>query len=197
MKKCSKCNKLKKKTSFYKASRHALGLSAWCKTCVLNYNRKNKDRKNLRLKLWRDKNRQHVREQDRVYRANPTYKLKKRKRAKLWQKAYRKKNESFRLAQNMRSRLRNALRASNAKKKSTTVSLLGCSISEFKTYLESKFKKGMTWKNYGTKWHVDHIVPLSTVDLTKTSNLKRVCHFTNLQPLFVKDNLQKGNRYVG
>lgn len=71
---------------------------------------------------------------------------------------------------------------------------LGCSIEEFKTHLESKFQHGMTWENYGRKgWHIDHIKPLSSFDLTDGEQLKIACNYKNMQPLWWNDNLSKGS----
>ena len=70
---------------------------------------------------------------------------------------------------------------------------LGCTIPELKQYLESKFQEGMTWENWGVHgWHIDHIIPLSSFDLTCREQFLKVCHYTNLQPLWAKDNLSKG-----
>lgn len=83
---------------------------------------------------------------------------------------------------------------SNAKSGSA-VRDLGCSIANLKLYLESKFTEGMSWDNYGRSgWHIDHIVPLSHYDLTDREQLLKACHFTNLQPLWAKDNYRKGAR---
>jgi hypothetical protein len=71
------------------------------------------------------------------------------------------------------------------------VDLLGISIKEFKVYLESKFQEDMCWSNR-VLWHIDHINPLKNFDLTKISDLKKCYHYTNLQPLWCKQNLNKG-----
>lgn len=68
---------------------------------------------------------------------------------------------------------------------------LGCSIPEFKTYIENKFVDGMSWDNHG-EWHLDHIKPLASFDLTDRSQLLIACHYTNYQPLWAIDNLKKG-----
>lgn len=81
----------------------------------------------------------------------------------------------------------------NNQKTGSAVSDLGCSVSDFKQYLESKFQLGMNWENYGTfGWHIDHIKPLSSFDLTNRLQFLEACHFTNLQPLWASENRQKG-----
>lgn len=101
-------------------------------------------------------------------------------------------DERFRLARNLRKRLRAALKFNS--KTGSAVEDLGCSIDDLKIYLESKFDSEMSWKNYGPKgWHIDHIKPLSKFDLTDTKELKKACHYTNLQPMWWKENLRKSN----
>jgi hypothetical protein len=69
--------------------------------------------------------------------------------------------------------------------------------SESRDGLESKFQEGMTWDNWSrTGWHIDHILPLDNFDLADPEQLRRACHYTNLQPLWAKDNLSKGSKYV-
>lgn len=96
-----------------------------------------------------------------------------------------------RIIHNMRSRLNQFIKQKHNK----TVDLLGCSVPELKKHLESQFQPGMTWDNYGrTGWHIDHIKPLSSFDLTDLEQLTEACKYTNLQPLWAKDNIQKSNK---
>lgn len=101
----------------------------------------------------------------------------------------RKNDPIFRLRQNLRTRLKTAMH--KGCKTGSAVSDLGCSIPEFKRYLKSKFQPGMTWDDRKV-WHIDHIVPLASVDLTDREQLLKVCHYTNLQPLWAADNMSKG-----
>lgn len=74
------------------------------------------------------------------------------------------------------------------------VRLLGCSGKELKQHLESKFQPGMTWNNYGSDWHIDHIYPLSKA--RKEGTIEKACHYSNLQPLWAVDNLSKKDKYT-
>jgi len=95
----------------------------------------------------------------------------------------------YRLKVVLRKRLWHALKKNQ--KTGSAVEDLGCTIEEFKIYLESKFQSGMSWTNMG-KWHIDHIKPLDAFDLTDLVQLRQACHFTNLQPMWAVDNLKKG-----
>lgn len=100
-------------------------------------------------------------------------------------------DSSFKISCNIRSRISKAVK--NNYKSGSAVKDLGCSIDELKKYLEDQFQPGMTWDNYGHKgWHIDHIKPLSSFNLTNKKEFKKACHYSNLQPLWAKDNLIKG-----
>ncbi len=95
----------------------------------------------------------------------------------------------------LRAQLRAALKRTKGRKTDSVLKLLGCTLDELRTHLESNFTHGMTWLNYG-KWHIDHRVALATIDPVK--NLKgwnKLWHWTNLQPLWAIDNIKKGWRY--
>ena len=82
-------------------------------------------------------------------------------------------------------------------KTTTTQKLLGASFEETRQHIENLWQEGMTWENYGLHgWHIDHIIPLSSFDLTNEEEQIKAFHYTNLQPLWAKDNLQKGNRIL-
>ena len=67
--------------------------------------------------------------------------------------------------------------------------LLGCSYEEVREHLSKQFTEGMSWDNYG-EWHIDHIIPLASA--TTEEEVLKLYHYTNLQPLWAKDNLSKG-----
>jgi len=99
----------------------------------------------------------------------------------------------FRLRCLLRKRIHRAL--SGKYKTASAVALLGCTIERALAHIESQWTVGMSWETQGKRgWHIDHIVPLSRFDLTDTKQLAQACHYTNLQPLWWCDNLEKGNR---
>lgn len=108
-------------------------------------------------------------------------------------KKYESININHKISVRLRTRVCNAIK--NNYKSGSAVRDLGCSIEELKIYLESKFLPGMSWDNYGLKgWHIDHIKPLSSFNLSNREEFLKACHYTNLQPLWAKDNLRK-NKY--
>lgn len=133
---------------------------------------------------------------------NKNYKYKKltleqKIKLNMYRKNRYKNDISFRLSTILRSRLNKALRLNL--KVGSSIKDLGCSSTFLKTYLESLFQPGMTWENYGNrvgKWSVDHIIPLSKVDLTNREEFLKVCHYTNLQPMWHIDNSRKHNKIL-
>ena len=84
-----------------------------------------------------------------------------------------------------------------SKKSDSTMNLLGCTIQEAREYLEKQFKEGMTWENHGHEtWHIDHIIPCASFDLTDPEQQKKCFHYTNLQPLWAKENMSKGAKIL-
>ena len=95
----------------------------------------------------------------------------------------------------MRKRIVKVLKNQKAKKYYHFNEVIGCGPKELKEYLERKFRRGMTWENYSLKtWHIDHIKACSKFDLTKEEEQRKCFHYSNLQPLWATDNIQKGNR---
>jgi len=95
----------------------------------------------------------------------------------------------YKLTNLLRTRFYIALK--NKSKTGSAVRNLGCSISELIEYFKSLFQPDMTWENHG-KWHIDHVIPLTAFDLADPEQVKKACHFTNLQPLWATDNIRKG-----
>ena len=98
-------------------------------------------------------------------------------------------------AYHMLRRLRCRLRAATkANKCASTLELTGCTSQQLRGHLESQFHDGMTWDNRH-KWHIDHIRPCAAFDLTDESEQRACFHYSNLQPLWARDNLSKGSRH--
>ena len=193
MKKCKKCGIEKDTKDFYKNKKMADGLYANCKVCHCKESNNPEGTKKYRQS-------EHGKEYR--YRYMKTEKMKEYRR--LYMKEYYKtdkykeyikdkmKNDiNFRISNLLRKRIGNVLKRNQ--KAGSTIKDLGCLVSELKIYLENKFYDGMNWENQG-KWHIDHKKPLSKFDLTDRKQFLQACHFTNLQPLWAKDNLMKGNR---
>lgn len=170
----------------------------------------NKDKLNLVKKNWREKNKNKIKAyNDATKEKRKVYYLVNKDRQKVYRKINKdririyKKNYSsnkfktdiqYKLSHNLRVRLYKAL--NNNFKSGSAVRDLGCTIEELKKYLESKFQPGMTWDNWSIDgWHIDHVKPLSLFDLTDRKQLLEACHYTNLQPIWAKDNLSKGDNY--
>jgi hypothetical protein len=111
------------------------------------------------------------------------------KRRKMWADKYAS-DPMFHLAHNMRCRIRKALKKGS--KGVGTLELIGCDIATLKAHLESLFVPGMAWENLGSVWHIDHKKPCSSFDLSSVENQKLCFNYTNVQPLFVLENLKKG-----
>lgn len=112
------------------------------------------------------------------------------------QSEYQKNKKSvdvqFKIASDIRTRLYIGLKAVGTGKVGCVVKNIGCSIEELKAHIEEQFKPGMSWDNWSRHgWHIDHIKPLSSFDLTEESQLIEACHYTNLQPLWAEENKKK------
>lgn len=112
----------------------------------------------------------------------------------LYHRERRKIDSNFRLIESLRGRVLAALGGKS--KAARTLKLIGCTIPEWKQWLEFQFVPGMTWENYGPVWHVDHIRPCASFDFTDPEQQKECFHFANTQPLFAIDNLRKGAKYI-
>jgi hypothetical protein len=108
-----------------------------------------------------------------------------------WSRQKRASSLHFRLRGNLASRIWWALKR-GAVKSVRTLDLIGCSIPFLRGYLEARFSPGMTFANYGL-WHIDHIRPCASFDLSDPAQQRLCFHYTNLQPLWAEENLRKGS----
>ena len=146
---------------------------------MIPFNKHSPEQQKESIKKWRENTKKwHQENKERV---NESARLRKQN------------NLSNKLKANLRKRLSTLLRMSIVRKTEQTLDLLGLSMPEFMTYLESKFTEGMSFENYG-KWHLDHIIPCYHFDLTKIQDRKKCFHYSNIQPMWAIDNLKKNKR---
>lgn len=143
------------------------------------------------------------------YAENPMIKFRDRERINAWKIRNPEKNKEsrikstkkrkandpgFRVQCNLRHRLKEIM--SKVKRGGTEHrnNLTGCSTRQLADHLESTFKRGMTWANYGTRWHVDHIIPCAAFDHTDEKQVAQCWHWTNLRALDAKKNMQKSDK---
>tara|TARA_Y100001973_G_C5133662_1_gene299152 strand:+ start:325 stop:933 length:609 start_codon:yes stop_codon:yes gene_type:complete len=153
----------------------------------------NKEKRKVSQKAWYEANREKI-----LAKTKAWYEANKEKvlayRIDYDKKRY-KEDPVYRLLKNMRGGMWSVL--SGRTKSSHTMEYVGMSPDELMNYLENKFTEGMTRDNYG-EWHVDHIRPLASFDFTgpdREEQLHIAWSYTNLQPLWAKDNLSKGATY--
>jgi hypothetical protein len=204
---CCSCKEEKILSEFY--PRRERGLNEYrskCKKCCSEYGKKNKDKMNYYCRKSYQKHIESNREKATLYRKNNPEKVKeieRKSRIKYKEKrsAYsvnytrnkRKTDELFYLRYSISNNIRESFKKKSIKKQTNTEEILGCSIDFFRTYIKNQFSKGMNFNNHG-EWHLDHIIPISTAK--NKEDILRLCHYTNYQPLWAKDNLSKNNRIV-
>jgi len=182
---CCRCNIEKKLQEFPKDKNRKDGYYIVCKNCrKLIYQSNSKDIIEKAKKYYQDnkeKNYEKIIERNKKWRSNnPSYTTDRKKI-----------DPTFKLIKNTRRRLLRFLESKKLTKRNTTISLIGCSPHELKQHIEHKFVLGMSWENQG-KWHIDHIIPLSSAKTEE--EVYKLCHYSNLQPLWEKDNLAKSNK---
>lgn len=166
----------------------------------------NQDSMKARVKAWREQNREkylatsrqyyidnrekRIANQSAYYLANREQRLEYHAD---YAKARRRTDPLYALSNVVRRRVSLALASQGYTKKSKTHEMLGCNYQYLRKHLESQFQDGMTWENRG-EWHIDHIIPLASA--SSEAELLKLCHYTNLQPLWAFDNLSKGAKVL-
>ena len=182
---CSKCGIEKELSEFYKHPTAKLGVRPDCKECRRKVS--SKFYKENKIKIRQKHNDYYLENKPQCIKRNIKN---NRLRAR--------NNLNVRILRNCRSRLYTALK--NERKKSSSINLLGCDSAFLKQHLESLFTKEMSWDNYGRgwygkqEWHIDHIKPCIDFDLSKELEQRECFHYSNLQPLWAKENWSKGNK---
>jgi hypothetical protein len=221
MKTCIECKVSKDEGEFVKATNR-------CVICYKiknqKYYQKNKDRLNDKsrkytadhqdeIKSWRKdyyaankeerKTEQRERHHKRLLSTTPEDIKRMRLQGAINQKKYRLKKKDdpmFKLNERMRENLRVALKEMGTSKQGRHwEELIGYTASQLREHLEQQFTPEMTWENYGSYWHIDHIRPQSwfTYDSAECESFKNCWSLNNLQPLEASINLSKGNRRQG
>lgn len=230
MKICSKCKIEKELSEFGVRIKNTDGLQGQCFPCVAerirNTRSKKADQYKTKRKAYKEANKEKISLQNKEYEKKNKEKISKRKRefrlanleaskarrheytsrpeskelARQYRKNRYKTDINFKLKMRLRSRLGCFIRVNKTERSGSATRDLGCSISQLKAYLESKFEPWMTWDNYGVfnkdvdTWQIDHITPLCNFNLSDRNEFLKACHYTNLQPLRAIDNLKK-NRF--
>jgi hypothetical protein len=163
---CSVCNTNKTIDCYYKSYRHKDGYFKWCNSCH-EIKQKNKGNNN---KIKR----------------TPEYMREYNAKAKLDIQHLLK----YQLRRNLRSYLR---KDDNCSKQNKTMNYIGCSLDFLKKWFEHNFDANMSWDNRGTYWHIDHIQPCSSFDLTNQDDIYKCYNWTNLRPLEKIENILKSN----
>lgn len=153
-----------------------------------------KKRKSDNYKIWSEKNREHLREYHAKWRDENREELNGYKR--VYEKTKKDSDPSYKLACYTRTAIYTCLKERDITKYKNTFDLLPYSLEKLINHLESQFKEGMSWENYG-EWHVDHIKPMSSFNIQspEDGSFQECWSLNNLQPLWGKENLSKGSRY--
>ncbi len=210
---CTKCNLEKPLTAYGKNGK---GLRSQCKECRCiiakeyreankekmqqrdkNYYSKNKDEILVRNQEYRKKNRDNICEEKKKYYKNNIFQIteyhQNRKEQRNTQKKERRQNYPlFGIIESLKVRVHRVLKD---KKNDRNWNYIGCNRNELKNWIESQFDDNMSWDNYGSYWHIDHVIAIDLFDLTSLENRYICFHWSNLRPLEKKENISKFNKF--
>lgn len=211
---CSKCREEKPMTNTFFAKRKTGkdGFASWCKECKKQYDKNRRaEMKRLNPEALKEIHKEKYQQnKERIKKYSKKYYKDNREKYRAHEREYRQKNKdrlnaysneyvknrykndpAFKIKTNCRIRISQAVR--NGYKSSDTMDLIGCDIQFLMDHLESQFTDGMSWENYG-EWHIDHILPCASFDLSKKENQKECFNYKNLQPLWAEDNIKKSDK---
>jgi len=207
---CKLCNTEKTLNEFHNHPNTKDGIISTCRECVNDKKRKNyqlnKDNVSEQKHNYYLGNKETIKNKLKIYRSNN--KLIEKNRVKKFNQnnpdymsnyqreyvKYRRNNDPlFKLKHNLRIRVKRFLNIKNISKENRTFDIIGCSPEFLKDYIEEQFTEGMSWELLGEHIHIDHIIPLSSAN--NKEEVYKLCHYTNLQPLWSEDNLIKSNKY--
>ena len=155
---------------------------------------KNKEDAAAYQKVYRKENKEKLSAQHKVYYAENKEKILAQKKG--YKREKYKNDPNFKMRTLLRNRLRKVLKGNT--KTGPTMKLVGCTVAELWLHIEGLFEPGMTRENNGNGegfWHLDHKIPCCSFDFSDPEQQKICFHYTNLQPLWCKDNLAKGAKY--
>lgn len=187
---CSKCKELKDKSEFYCRSDKKHLRTSRCKLCIIEDTGESAKRHIVRHKAKEKEYHQRNREKRVAYSKNYNRSVYRSIRVVKDRERYNT-DLHFRMRQNLANRLRGALKRNT--KSSSTYTLIGCSLQELKVHLQSLFKEGMSWDNYG-EWQIDHKIPCASFDLSIPDQQLVCFNYKNLQPLWALENLIKKDK---
>ena len=149
---------------------------------IVEWGRQNRDKRLGYQRRWRAANPEQANASNRRYEKTEAGKAARKRRDQAPNAVIRNR---------LYARLSIAVRAQEARKAGRTTELVGCTWAELRRHLELQFAPGMTWENRNA-WHIDHIRPCASFDLTDPEQQKECFHYTNLQPLWAEENIKKG-----
>jgi hypothetical protein len=194
MKICKRCNIEKPLNEFFSRKGEKDGKHRYCKLCLKhendNWYQNTKHQRINYYKTYREQNKEYFNQYSNIH-----YHTKK-ELYREWEKNKYATDFEFRIKHLTAGRIHAALSTYQSLKKDRTIEYLGCTISEYCDYLESKFDSNMTWENQGVYWHIDHIRPIASFDLTDEEQLYQCFHYTNTQPMEKTENRLKSDKYL-
>jgi len=156
-----------------------------------NYRKQNPDKVRITNNLYNNKNREKAREWNRTHFENNKERV--RERARQNYQIY-KQDPSKKILHNTRTRITKFLK--NKSKNIITTELLGCTSKFLKKWLEFQFNSEMSWDNYGIYWHIDHVIPCNSFDVTDFDELQKCFNWKNLRPLECSKNISKSDKII-
>ena len=191
---------------------------------VKKWHEEHKEQDYIKGKLYREQHREELNEKKKAYRKNNAKKIKMYAEAhreeqrtyrelhkseiKKYQQTYRENNKD-KLKEYYKTKYKTDIQYKlksdylhltarvirNKKATPKEMEILGCDYQTLKKHLETKFDKNMNWDNYGVNgWHIDHIIPITSFDLTDMEQVKKCFNYRNTQPLWAKDNREKSDK---
>lgn len=170
---------------YYWNSNNKNKLKEYNKQWKRNYRKENYEKDLEYQKQWRNNNKQKQKEYFKLRNSKQETIIKRNNR----RKERRKQEPMFAIMENVRRRINEYIN----NKRLSTIEIIGCTPLELKQHLENQFVKGMSWENRN-EWHIDHIIPLSSA--SNQEELFKLCHYSNLQPLWAIDNIKKSNKIL-